>query len=214
MTPALRAALLLAALPLPLAAQDAVNATYTIQREGREAGRERLVLRPGQGRGLAGSTVLIEGRRTDTGEELRASVARMEDGTEDNVALEVRRKAGVSTVRAANRAGRIFITSVGDGARGGRELPGGPGVVFLDDDLALLAVGAADLATASGTRLTGVFVRTGRRVAFTARRTDTPAGSQVELSGELTGRLVLDRSGRPERLELASLGLVATRLPD
>ena len=56
------------------------------------------------------------------------------------------------------------------GSESGRELPGGPDVVLLDDEVYSLYAPVADLATPAGERLTAIFPRTGKRAAFTARR--------------------------------------------
>jgi len=102
---------------------------------------------------------------------------------------------------------------VAKGSESGRELPGGPDVVLLDDAVFSLYHPVAELATPAGRTLTAIFPRSGKRATFTARRESGSAGAagRVALSGEITGILVTDAHGRLERLELPAKGTVVTR---
>lgn len=203
----MRAMTLLALLvPAVLAAQDSWEATYVVQQNGREIGRERVVLRAGQ----AGdkSRLELESRYVGAPETARAVLSRSEGALLESLQLELRKQDGTETIRVTHQGNRIFITTTAKGARGGRELPGGPAVVMLEERLLSLLVAVPDLATAEGVRLTAISPRTGRRTAFAAQRV---AGG-VELTGEITGRIALDQSGRVERIALAD-GTTLTRLP-
>ena len=105
------------------------------------------------------------------------------------------------------------MRTVAKGSESGRELPGGPDVVLLDDAVFSLYHPVAELATPAGRALTAIFPRTGKRATFTARRESGTAGgaSRVALSGEITGTLITDAQGRLERLELPAKNTVVTR---
>ena len=115
--PILLSALCVAA---PLLAQDPADFTYAVEDGGREVGREHVVLWPA--RGSSGSSrIQIDARNRAAREDLRATLTRT--GTSvDGLVLEIRGPAGTLVVRAANRGGRVFISTTGEGARGGREL--------------------------------------------------------------------------------------------
>jgi hypothetical protein len=85
-------------------------------------------------------------------------------------------------------------------------------VVLLDDEVYSLYATVADLATPAGKRLTAIFPRTGRRVAFTAQREGAVGGDRrVTLTGDLAGTLVTDAEGRLHSLELPAQNRVVTR---
>jgi hypothetical protein len=85
---------------------------------------------------------------------------------------------------------------------------------MLDEELHALLFVAAELATPSGHPLTGLYVRTGRRVNFTVtRRSMGSRGSAVDFKGGITAFLLLDAQGRLERLELPNEGIVLNPLP-
>ena len=100
------------------------------------------------------------------------------------------------------------MRTVAKGSESGRELPGGPDVVLLDDGVFSLYHPVAELATPAGRTLTAIFPRSGKRATFTARRESGSAGGagRVALSGDITGTLVTDAHGRLERLELPGQG--------
>jgi hypothetical protein len=59
-----------------------------------------------------------------------------------------------------------------------------------------------------------VFPRTSRRVSFSARRDAAEnGGARVQLSGELSGTMMVDAQGNLVRLELPGTGTVVTRAP-
>ncbi len=192
----------------PGLAQGTADLTYVVEEGGREVGREHVVIRAGQGPG--GSGLQIDARNRATREDLRATLTRSENVVEGLV-LEIRGPTGTLVVRAANRGRRVFISTTGEGARGGRELPGGPNVVFLDDALVSLTFAAADLATPEGARLVGIRARTGDRVDFVATRSGGEGRATIELSGGVTGRIVVDPDGRVSEAVIGGKRLVRSR---
>jgi hypothetical protein len=214
----MRHLLAVAALSIPasLPAQVVFEATYSVAQRGKDIGTEHVVLRnvPGTG-GASGLRLEFDGKFPGSQETLRGSLARGSDGTLDQLQLEVKRGTSTETIRAAQRSGRIYITvNTAQGSRGGKELPGGPGVILLDEQLQALLLLVADLATPGGTRVTAVYPRTGQRQNITAKRVEGGSrGAVVELSGDLNGRMQLDANGRVERMDLPASGIVVTRLP-
>jgi len=207
-----------AALSVPslLPAQVVFEATYSVQQRGKDIGTEHVTLRSTPGAGASSALKLeFEGQFPGSQETLRGSLARGTDGTLDQLQLETRSGSTTETLRAAQRGNRIYITvNSAQGSRGGKEIPGGPGVILLDEQLQALLLLLADQATTSGTKVTAVYPRTGLRSNITARRVEGgPRGTVVELTGDLTGRLQLDANGRVERMELPQSGIVVTRLP-
>ena len=69
-------------------------------------------------------------------------------------------------ILAAGSGARLVVRTVARGSESGRELPGGPDVVLLDDEVHSLYSAVADLATPAGKRITAIFPRTGKRVAI------------------------------------------------
>lgn len=197
--------LLAALLPRPAAAQGAWEATYTVQQGGREVGRERLVLRAGQGGDK--SRLELESRRSGSAQSARAVLSRMQGGVFEALHLELRNGQSTETIRVTSQGPRLFITTTAGGARGGRELPGGPGVIMLDDRMPGLLVTIPDMLTGTEVHLTAVSPRTGQRTTFTATRAD----GGVKLTGGITGQVTLDAAGLVERVALGN-GTVLTRL--
>ena len=207
-----------AALSVPslLPAQVVFEATYSVQQRGKDIGTEHVILRNTTGSpGTQGLRLEFEGKFPANGETLRGSLARGTDGSLDQLQLEVRRGATTETLRAAQRGNRIVVTvSNAQGSRGGKEMPGGPDIILLDDQLQALLLLVADLATTSGTQVTAVYPRTGQRANITAKRVEGgPRGVVVDLTGDLTGRLQLDANGRVDRMDLPQAGIIVTRLP-
>jgi hypothetical protein len=203
-------------IPASVSAQVVYEATYSVQQHGKDIGTEHVALRnsPTTG-GTSGLRLEFEGKFPGRQETLRGSLARGSDGTLDQLQLEVKKAGATETLRAAQRGSRIYITvSSAQGSRGGKELPGDPGVILLDEQLQALLLLVADQATAAGTRVTAVYPRTGRRANITAKRIEGgPRGAIVELTGDLTGRLQLDAYGRVDRMDLPQSGIIVTRLP-
>lgn len=207
--------LLLAHQASPALAQAAAPVTLVISQDGREIGREVFTLASGRGRGAAGTTLSATARYPSTVPTTRLT-ALLERTPESAVAkfqLDVESPSGTTVILAAGTGARLVVRTVAEGSESGRELPGGPDVVLLDDEVYSLYVTVADLATPAGKRLTAIFPRTGKRVAFTARR---DAGAPAErrriiLTGDLAGTLVTDAEGRLHRLELPAQNKVVTR---
>jgi hypothetical protein len=203
-------------IPASLPAQVVFEATYSVQQRGKDIGTEHVVLQSSAtGGGTSALRLEFEGKFPASQETLRGTLTRGNDGALDQLQLEVRRGAATETFRAAQRGNRIYVTlSSAQGTRGGKEMPGGPGVILLDEQLQALLLLVADLATTGGTRVTAVYPRTGQRANITARRVEGgPRGTVVELTGDLNGRMQLDANGHVDRMDLPQSGITVTRLP-
>jgi hypothetical protein len=195
------------------AAQEPLETKLVITQEGRETGREEFTWRPGRGRGAPGSTLIAVARYPATNPLLRlaASLERTPEFALSKFQLDVEGPDGTTVILAAGSGARLIVRTVAKGSEAGRELPGGPDVVLLDDAVYSLYTAVADLATPAGKSLTGVFPRTSRRASFVARR---EGGSRVTLSGDINGTLVTDPKGRLQRLEFPGSRIVVTRVQD
>ena len=207
--------LLLAHQATPALAQAAAPLTLVVSQDGREIGREEFTLTPGRGRGASGTTLSATARYPATVPTTRLT-ALLERTPESAVAkfqLDVEGPGGTTVILAAGSGARLVVRTVAKGSESGRELPGGPDVVLLDDEVYSLYASVADLATPAGKRLTAIFPRSGRRAAFTARRDGGGGGDRrrVVLTGDLAGALVTDADGRLHSLELPGQNKVVTR---
>ena len=212
------AAVLLLSLPAGQAlAQDALETKLVVTQEGRETGREEFTLRPGRGRGAPGSTLVAVSRYPATNPLLKvaATLERTPEFALAKFQLDVEGPNGTTIILAAGSGARLIVRTVAKGSEAGRELPGGPDVVLLDESVYSLYTAVADLATPAGKSLTGVFPRTGRRASFVARRESGASGAaRVTLTGDLTGTLATDSKGRLQRLELPGAGILVSRAQD
>jgi hypothetical protein len=211
-----RAALLLMVLPiLPAAAQEPLETKLIVAQNGQEIGREEFTLRATRARGLPGSTIIAAARYPSTGPTTRlaATLERTPDSALAKFQLDVESAGAVTVILAAGSGARLIVRTVAKGSESGRELPGGPDVVLLDDSIFSLYHPVAELATPAGRALTAIFPRSGRRATVTARRESGAAGgaSRIALSGDISGTLQTDANGRLVRLELPDKGLVITR---
>jgi hypothetical protein len=211
-----RAALLLMVLPiLPAAAQEPLETKLIVAQNGQEIGREEFTLRATRARGLPGSTIIAAARYPSTGPTTRlaATLERTPDSALAKFQLDVESAGAVTVILAAGSGARLIVRTVAKGSESGRELPGGPDVVLLDDSIFSLYHPVAELATPAGRPLTAIFPRSGRRATLTARRESGTAGgaSRIALSGDISGMLQTDANGRLMRLELPDKGLVITR---
>jgi hypothetical protein len=206
--------LLLALHASPAQPQAAAPVSLLILQDGKEVGREEFTLTPGRGRGASGTTLSATARYPSGGATTRLT-ALLERTPESSIAkfqLDVEGPAGTTVILAAGTGARLVVRTVARGSESGRELPGGPDVVLLDDDVYSLYATVADLSTAAGKQLTAVFPRTGRRAAFTARREGAGGDRRrVTLTGDLAGTLVTDADGRLVSLELPSQHRVVQR---
>lgn len=199
-------------------AQEPLETKLVVEQGGREIGREEFTLRQGRGRGLLGSTLIATARYPATNPTLKlaATLERTPESALAKFQLDVEGPNGTTVILAAGSGARLIIRTVAKGSEAGRELPGGPDVVLLDDQVFSLYSAVADLATPSAKQLTGVFPRTNRRASFTARRDAGGSGGniRVTLSGNINGTLVTDARGRLVRLELTDNGTVVSRAKD
>lgn len=212
------AALLLLLLPAGQAvAQESLETKLVIQQGGRETGREEFTLREGRGRGAPGTTLTAVARSPATNPllKLAATLERTPEPVLAKFQLDVEGPNGTTVILAAGSGARLIVRTLARGSEAGRELPGGPDVVLLDEAVFSLYIAVADMATAAGKALTAVFPRTSRRASFVARLESGGEGAKrVTLSGGIDGTLVTDAKGRLQRLELSDTGILVTRAPD
>jgi hypothetical protein len=190
----LAAVLLLLAPAGRLQAQEVAEVKLVIQQDGREIGREDYQLTRGRGRGAPGSTLRANAHYPANNPTLRiaASLERTAESSLAKFQLDVEGPNGPTVILAAGSGARLIIRTVAKGSEAGRELPGGPDVVLLDDNVYSLYIAVADLATPNGRSLTAVFPRTARRASFLARR---DSGGQVSLTGGIRGTMETDGQG-------------------
>jgi hypothetical protein len=206
------AAVLLCFPTVGLLGQEPLETKLAIEKGGREIGREEFTLRGGPGSSL---TAMARYPATNPTLKLSATLDRTAEGALSKFQLEVDGPTGTTIILAAGSGARLIIRTVAKGSEAGRELPGGPDVVLLDDQVFSLYCAVADLATPAGKPLTAVFPRTNRRAAFVARRESGGGGNpRVTLSGDISGTLVTDAQGRLFRLELPEAGTVVSRAKD
>jgi hypothetical protein len=197
-----------------LAAQEPLETKLAIQQGGKEIGQEEFTLRQGRGRGAPGSTLIAAARypANDPTVRLAATLERTPESALAKFQLDVDGPNGPTVILAAGSGARLIIRTVAKGSEAGRELPGGPDVVLLDDQVFSLYGVVADLATPAGKPLTAIFPRTSRRASFVARRDGE--GNRVTLSGGISGTLTTDAQGRLSRLVLPESGTVVSRVTD
>ena len=200
---------------LPAAAQEPLETKLVVTQGGQEIGREEFTLRPTRARGLPGTTLIAAARYPSTAPTTRlaATLERTPEPALAKFQLDVESAGAVTVILAAGSGARLIVRTVAKGSESGRELPGGPDVVLLDDAVFSLYCAVADLATPAGRTLTAIFPRTGKRATFTARRESGGPGApaRISLSGDITGTLVTDAQGRLERLDLPARNTVVTR---
>ena len=201
-----------------LVAQEPLQTRLVIEQGGKEIGREEFTLRGGRGRGAPGSSLTATAHYPAKNPTLKlaATLERTPESALAKFQLEVDGPNGTTIILAAGSGARLIIRTVAKGSEAGRELPGGPDVVLLDDQVFSLYSTVADLATPGGKSLNAVFPRTGRRASFVARRESGGDGgnTRVTLSGNINGTLITDAQGRLFRLELAETGTVVSRARD
>lgn len=212
---AVRAAALCLLLASPALAQAPASITLVVTQGGREIGREDFTLTPGRGRGSPGTTLSATARYPATvpTTRLTAVLERTPESAIAKFQLDVESPSGTTVILAAGTGARLVVRTVAKGSESGRELPGGPDVVLLDEEVHSLFATVADLATPAGKRLTAIYPRTGKRAAFTARREGGgDAGSRrVVLTGDIAGTLTTDSEGRLQHLELPAQNKTVTR---
>jgi hypothetical protein len=198
------------ALPVPAAAQQGASVTYGITRGGAEVGEEIATLSTNNTGDPAGTTLVVRAHYPGSPRDsaLEAMLQRNGDGQFVSFQLDVHDETGGSTILAAGSGARLLLRTDTPDSRAFREVPAGQNVVLLDDHVLSLYQAVADLATPAGTRMVGIYPRTGRRVQFQARSGDGAEARRITLSGQLTGTLLVNESGRLVRAELPA-GLVA-----
>ena len=212
------AAVLLLSLPVAQVSAQSLETKLVVTHEGRETGREEFTLTPGRGRGSSGSTLMSVARYAATNPllKLAATLERTPEFALAKFQLDVEGPNGTTVILAAGSGARLIVRTVAKGSEAGRELPGGPDVVLLDEAVYSLYTAVVDLATPEGKSLTGVFPRTSRRASFVARREGGGGGrsARVTLTGDINGNLITDPKGRLQRLEFPDSGILVTRAQD
>lgn len=210
--------LLVTLAPLPAAAQERAEAKLMVQKSGQEIGREEFSQRTSRGRGIPGTTIVASARypAANPVTQLAATLERTPEGALAKFQLDVESGGVVTVILAAGSGARLIVRTVGRGSESGRELPGGPDVVLLDDQVFSLYAAVADLATPAGRPLTAIFPRTGKRAGFVARRESGGGGTpmRISLTGDIAGTLLTDARGQVQRLELPSQDLVVSRIKE
>jgi hypothetical protein len=200
----------------PAESQQTDGIQLRVEEGGQETGRESFSLHPARARGAPGSTLTASARYPGSAPttQLQAVLERTPDYSLAKFQLEVESPSGPTVILAAGSGARLIVRTVARGSESGRELPGGPDVVLLDEGIHSLFVTVANLASAGGRRLTAIYPRSGKRASFTARREAGGDGGmiRVALSGDITGTLVTDADGRLQRLELPGRSLIVTRV--
>jgi hypothetical protein len=211
----LAAVLLVLVSPSPLLAQETTAVKLVIEQRGQEIGREEFTLSNGRGRGAPGSSLRASAHYPSNNPTLQlgATLERTPEFSLAKFQLDVEGPGGPTIILAAGSGARLIIRTVAKGSEAGRELPGGPDVVLLDDQIFSLYIAVADLATPGGRTLSAVFPRTARRASFVARRESGGGGNRVTLSGGIRGTLSTDAQGLV-RLELPESGTVVSRARD
>ena len=207
--------LLVVAASRPAAAQQGPATVLVIRQAGREIGREEFTLANGRARGAPGSTLTATAKYPATAPTTRlaAVLERTPEAALAKFQLDVEGPAGTTVILAAGSGARLIVRTVAKGSESGRELPGGPDVVLLDEQVYSLLAQVAGLATPAGRPLTAIYPRTGRRIAVTARR--EPAGeagtTRTTLSGDLSATVVTDGADRLVRVEVPGQDIVVQR---
>lgn len=197
-------------LPLPASAQQGEPVTYSITRGGAEIGREVATLSASDGANPGGTTLIVRAHYPGSPRDSALEAMLQRDGSKQFVLfqLDLHDESGGSTILAAGAGARVILRTDTPGRKAVREVPSGENVVLLDDHVLSLYQAVADLATPAGSRLVGIYPRTGRRVQFEARRGDGDQARRITLAGQLTGTLLINEAGRLVRAELPD-GLVA-----
>jgi hypothetical protein len=213
-----RAAALLLLVVAPsrqLAAQQGPATVLVVRQAGREIGREEFTLAAGRARGAAGTTLTATAKYPATAPTTRlaAVLERTPDAALAKFQLDVDGPTGTTVILAAGSGARLIVRTVAKGSESGRELPGGPDVVLLDEQVYSLLAQVADLATPGGRPLTAIYPRTGRRLALSARREAGGGAGAVRtaLSGDMTATVVTDAAGRVIRVEVPAQDIVVQR---
>jgi hypothetical protein len=196
------------------AQQQALETKLVVQQGGREIGREEFTLRGGGGARAPGTSLVASARypATSPTTHLGATLELTPESAIAKFQLDVESPAGTTVILAAGSGARLIVRTVAKGSESGRELPGGPDVVLLDEGVHSLYAVVAMLATPGGRPLTAIYPRAGKRASFVARREGGEGGNiRVVLSGEISGTLLTDGDGRLQRLELPGQGLVVSR---
>lgn len=210
-------ALALAVWSVPAAGQVVDEGTFVVRQAGREIGREDFSIDTGRQGGAPGTSLRTHVRFPSVRPqfECEAILERRPGGEFVAAQFDITGKAGARRILAEASRQVLRIHTAANGSEAIREMPARPDLVILDDSLFALYAAVAELASEGGTRLTGVFPRSGRRTAFLARRVapgNDSASTRILLSGDLTGTIWMDEDGHVTRLEFPATRLEVQRL--
>ena len=134
--------------------------------------------------------------------KLAATLERTPESALAKFQLDVEGPNGTTVILAAGSGARLIVRTVAKGSEAGRELPGGPDVVLLDESVYSLYAAVADLATPWQGADRGVSPTAAGPPSSPGEKTGGDgATTRVTLSGDINGTLVTDSKGRLQRLE-------------
>ena len=206
---------LLIVAPTITEAQSIDDGTFSIRKSGREIGREEFAIQEGRQGAPNGSTVVSRIRfpAVAPGFIQESVVERRPDGSFANMQINFQTSGGTGRILAETARNVLRIHMASGGSEGIREYPVGENLIGLADSSFALYAAVADLASREGSRISGVYPVSGRRVSFTARReSDAGAGTRIVMAGEITGTMWLDPSGHVVRIEFPGSNLEVVRL--
>lgn len=185
---------------------------FTIQKSGREIGRERFSIGSRGGILVSGSADYPAIGPTSS---VALEVTLGPDGNATDLVAGGRDQAGVKRIIGVVSGGRMVLRMRTPDGEAARELPATGQFVVLEDSVFIAYVVAAALASDEGRSLTAIFPRSGRRTRFVALKagSDAAGGQLVKLSGGIEGSITLDAQGRVQRIDLPGSGFAAIRKP-
>lgn len=214
------AAALLALLLLPRAAIAQVEAidqgTLSIRVGDVEIGREQFVLIAGRRGGLPGSSMRGIASYPAVRPKTRFTGLLERTGTQSLATFQVEVAGATASRTVAELArDRLTVRSAATDLEFAREYPGGPDLVALDDSVYSYWLAVTDLATEEGAPIRFIYPRTGVRGKIVATRERVADGpSNITISGDLEGRILLDPSGRFSGLLLPAKKVEVLRITE
>jgi hypothetical protein len=140
-------------------------------------------------------------------------VERRPDGSFANLVITYQSAQSSGRVIAETARNVLRIHTATGGKEAIREVPAPEHLIGLADSAFALYALVADLASEEGTRMTGVYPQSGRRLTFIARREgDAQEGTRIIMAGEITGTIWLDHSGHLTRIRFPESDLEIVRL--
>ena len=127
--------------------------------------------------------------------------------------LDVESPAGTTVILAAGSGARLIVRTVAKGSESGRELPGGPDVVLLDDQVYSLLSPGGGPRDAGGPPAHGDLSPHGSPTGAQrpARAPGEGGATRTLVSGDLSATVVTDQAGRVVQVELPGQDIVVQR---